>query len=468
MAGRLGRRSAGGFTLVELLVGIAILAAIGVAVASISLAGVTRISGDNTQRQVEATTAQWASMAFARDVQRASGAKEDPCGNAGVALVTLRASDSERTVTYWSSPASGAGPFSLIRTECSGGLTQESVRSVVDGLLGAPTVLCWAASRSIVSCATGGREVTSATLRIDQSNSFSFALEGTRRSTGGSSAPEPPLQQAPTFLALGGRGGGPSLRIGGNACLQVVGNAYVNRPAGSTVAIDFDGGARIEVTRPTSRTPCLSNPPAFEPGDFRLQVGGTCPGCSGRANPQPGSPYQASLPDPLKFLAQPPTSDLPVRSDCPVTDGVRVCEGGIYEVEFPPSSGGDGGVKNFVLRPGVYVLRNGVKINNGSLRGTGVLLFNHLGSIDVTGADLDLTPPNDGDYAGILVFQPASNDAPIKIIGNARLASLLGTLYAPESRNVILGGGGGVLSVGRVVGLNLEVSGNGTVVASGS
>ena len=55
----------------------------------------------------------------------------------------------------------------------------------------------------------------------------------------------------------------------------------------------------------------------------------------------------------------------------------------------------------------------------------------------------------------------------VRINGNAALASLTGTIYAPGSTSVVLGGGGGTLQVGRVVGGNLTVSGNGTVIVNG-
>jgi len=47
------------------------------------------------------------------------------------------------------------------------------------------------------------------------------------------------------------------------------------------------------------------------------------------------------------------------------------------------------------------------------------------------------------------------------------LASLAGTIYAPASQGVVLGGGNGTLRIGRVIAENLEVSGNGTVIVSG-
>jgi prepilin-type N-terminal cleavage/methylation domain-containing protein len=468
MEGSARQRATGGFSLVEVLVGLAVLSAVAVAVASISVAGVLRVSDDNQDRQGEATTAQWASIAFARDVQGAAGVAPVPCGDAGSALVTFRASDSDRTVTYWSAPPAGPGPYALVRTECEPGGTPSTSRTVVEDLQSPPAIQCIDGSNP-VACASAAR-LTRAVLSIGQSNSFSFALDGSRRMTG-ESGTFPPPQQVPTFLAIGGA---TPLAIRGNACLQVVGNAYVNKPPNGAVAVDFDGNSRLEVTQPTDREPCLTNPPEFQPGEFRLQEGATCPGCPGKANPVPQSPpFPDAAPDPLRFLPVPPADGAPIRTDCPVTGGVRVCEPGVYEVEFPPSQGG-GGVKDFEFRPGTYILRAGIKVNNGSVAGDRVLLVNQAGSVSINGADLSLSPPTEGIYTGILLFQPRGNTSPVDITGNARLASLEGSIYAPPATpesplpKVTLGGGGGVMRVGRVIGGNLEVSGTGTVIVNGS
>ena len=125
-------------------------------------------------------------------------------------------------------------------------------------------------------------------------------------------------------------------------------------------------------------------------------------------------------------------------------------------------------MKDYELRPGIYVLRDGMKVTNGSITGSGVLIYNEIGNVKITGAALDVTPPTSGTYSGILFFQARSNTSQFEIVGNAALASLAGTIYAPMSSGVVLGGGGWSLYVGRVIGQNLETSGGGTVVVDGS
>jgi prepilin-type N-terminal cleavage/methylation domain-containing protein len=431
------REAQTGFTLIEVLIGIAIAALVAVAAAAVSITAVVSIGEDSVERQQEATTAQWAAQAFARDVQGAVGLVGQ-CASGGTHLVTLAEADGRRV--EYRSRQDGA-TFALVRVECDSGVE----RVVVDELTAAPTVRCASVGGVTVPCAVGSTP-RRLSLSVQGSPTFPVELDGARRTTDGNSA-QPPFE-VPTFVALGG---GTPLSAGGNSQLRVVGNAFINRPASGNVAVQLQGGSGSPADPSSYRL--------FVTGDFALQSGAICPNCSTHANEVPTT-FDNELPDPLRFTPEPPTDSLPTRTNCPVTAGVRVCQPGIYEVEFPPAQGG-GGVKDFVLEPGVYALRGGVKITNGSLVGDGVLLYLQSGDVKVTGADLDLSPPDSGIYRGILVFQARDNTAGIEILGNAALASLDGTIYAPSSTGVVLGGGGGELYVGRVVGKNLSTSGGG-------
>lgn len=443
MADNRGRRcGASGFTLVEVLVAVVLLGLIAVSVAAISIPGVLRISDDNQERQLDATTAQWSSVVFARDVQGAGqlGAPGD-CTSTGDPLVALVASDElTPTVEY---RVAGAGPFELVRAECGG-----TERTVVEGLDDPPAVECRDAAGSTVAC-TPGTSPRVVNLEVDRTDSFGFELDGARRATGGAGDPPPPPPlEVPDFVALGGA---VPLSIGGTSRIEVVGNAYINAPTPGVV-VNFNGGATLDVS-----------------GDFKLQDGGTCPDCGSNANTVPGS-YAVALPDPLRFVPAPDASALSVRTDCPVTpvDGEdrRVCQPGVYPVEFPPSGPG-GGVKDYVLDPGVYVLQDGLRMTNGSITGDGVLLYNETGSISVQGGDLDLEPAPSGQYADLLVVQARDNANEIRINGNGAIASLAGTIYAPGSSGVILGTGTADMYVGRIIGTSLSTSGSGTVTVGG-
>jgi hypothetical protein len=354
-------------------------------------------------------------------------------------LIAFKASAGEGVVEYEvTGPASG--PFALARTECG-----EPTRTIVDELGTEPTVACVPAAL----CGAGDtpRRVT---LTVDRTSAFGVGLDGARRVTDGNWEGNP--SSIPDFLSLGGS---MPLQISGNAAtLEIVGNAFINLPEGVTTppnvtVVDINAsGAQLSVS-----------------GEFALQNGGLCPNCA----TQPDFYYPERIPDPLRFLPSP--SSTVTHPNCPLDTvaGVRRCQPGIYEVEFPPAEGGGGGVKDFELEPGVYILRNGMAINNGSIVGDGVLLYNESGSIDVRGnAGLDLEPATSGMYRDLLIFQARDNQSVFRIQGSGDLATLAGTIYAPAGGRVQLGGGTGDLRVGRVVGAELEVFGTGTVIVDGS
>ncbi|HLU43313.1 MAG TPA: prepilin-type N-terminal cleavage/methylation domain-containing protein [Microthrixaceae bacterium] len=439
--GRLLGRGGGaaGFTLLEVLIGLAVLALITVAVTAISLTGVVGIRDGAVERQLDATTAQWVSMRFARDVAGAEKVVTSDCAppTGSDRLVTL-ASSTGGFVTYHSRQVSASpATYDLSRQDCSGSVTD---RRIVDGLEGvAPSVTCDGGP------CVDGDSPRIVRLQVTRTHRFDFELGGARRTTGSDLADGP--LEAPAFLSLGG---GTPLEVGGNSQLVIDGHAYVNGPSPGQVAVNLHGGAGEPLKLNVS-------------GEFAIERESQCSGCADKANKVPGT-FDQRLPDPLRFL---PPPEVAGAGSCQFQDGVNVCHPGVYTEEFPPSVSGAGGVKDYVLLPGVYALDAGLKVTNGSLAGDGVLLFNRSGTISVHGADLQLSPPASGAYSGILVFQARTNTAKITINGNAVLASLAGTIYAPASQGVVLGGGNGTLRIGRVIAENLEVSGNGTVIVSG-
>lgn len=445
MLGRDRRRGASGFTLVEVLVGVVLLGLIAAAVASISLSGVFRTSDEAQARQADAVAAQQASLVLARDVQGAEGiaaaCSGTPAGR--VALVTLQPSDGSAAIEYQTEAPPATAPFSLYRVRCEPG--GQTGRAILEDLVSEPAILCDGAACVPTTVADPAPRVVS--LEVERTATFDFELDGARRLTDGNST-APPLD-VPDFVALGGS---MPLSIGGSSTLVVQGNAFINAPDSGTLAVNFNGGAQLQVT-----------------GDFRLQTPGVCENNCANANQVPGT-YTTALPDPLRFLPAPDTSSMATRTDCPI--GVvggeqrRICEPGIYP-SFPPT-GGSASVKDYVLEPGVYVLQDGMKVTNGSLEGTGVTFYNQTGEIDIQGGDFNLTAPDSGPYARILLFQARDNDAEIKINGNGSISVLNGTLYAPGSDGVLLGSGSAGLTVGRIIGTSLSTSGSGTVTVVGS
>jgi prepilin-type N-terminal cleavage/methylation domain-containing protein len=471
MEGRQRRRSAAGFTLVEVLIGLVIMSLIGLALAAISVPGLISMRDGSTERHLDAVAAQWTSFALGRDVQGALGTSASQCppGPGGTRLVTLQTPTAGRFVTYYRTGADGS--YSLLRKVCGepggDGLDVEEIQQE-------PTITCVPGP-----CVADSSSLRSVRLTVGRTASFSFSVDGaTRRVTSTTTAVPVTPSGRPSLFALGG--GGNSLFISGNGRLQVTGEAVVN--SNSSTAIHMDGNqSRLSVS------------PLNE---VRILQGGLCspPDQPARCAP-PIFPqlvtYSVPLADPLASLPQPLGADLQTGSCSPV-GGQTVCQPGVYGSRLDANG-------TVLLRPGVYVLRQGLRIaSGGSVTGNGVFFFNGCppdqialcptaaaspaGTYDSTDAGrqyvfsisgsgtVNLTPLRSGPYADILLFQARANRSIIEISGNSNVNILEGLMYAPASKGFNLASGNGTLSIGAVIGSNLRVEGggaSGTVVING-
>lgn len=124
------------------------------------------------------------------------------------------------------------------------------------------------------------------------------------------------------------------------------------------------------------------------------------------------------------------------------------------------------------LSPGVYVVKGGsVKINGGAqVSGSGVTLFltgsaGDYAQVDINGgAQLDLSAPSSGSYAGVLMFQdrnaPAGGDN--KFNGGASM-SLNGALYFPGQQVEFKGNTSNAGGCTRIVADTVTFTGDATL-----
>jgi hypothetical protein len=129
---------------------------------------------------------------------------------------------------------------------------------------------------------------------------------------------------------------------------------------------------------------------------------------------------------------------------------------GVYTTQFSPTG---------TLSPGIYILQAGFSLNGQqAVVGTGVLIYLTGGSFTVSGqATLNITPPASGTYAGISIWQAASDTNAMSISGNGGASSVGGLIYAPGASSVTLGTGNGGLIIGSVIAPNVNAGGNGGV-----
>lgn len=438
--GRLAARGAAGFSLLEVVVGLAVVAAIAVILSAFGLASLRTTTGEAAERESDAVTAELVPVVFGRDVQGAAGLAPDPCpGGAGPVLVSLRSSvDPGDVVTY--TAASSPGGSVLVRSACTAG-SDPAVQVVAQDLAVAPQVSCDGGPCDAAVQPTP-RTVE---LRTGRRTQLPFRIAAASRTVAGAVAP--PL--SPRLFSLGGS---TPLAVSGNGSLTVAGDALVNSASPSAVAVS-GANARLAVT-----------------GSFRILEGGGCAGCSpAKVSPFPPGSFSDPLPDPLAHLATPSESLRPV-GRC--TAGL--CTPGVYAGPLS-ISGGD-----VRFEPGVYLLRKGMSVTGqATVRGDGVTLFNGCGtgappgcassqgSFSISGqATVRLAPATSGPYRGILLFQSRSNTATGSISGGAQTSSYGGILYSPSGGFSLAAGGGG-LDLGAVVGRDLAVSGNGTVRIGG-
>ena len=163
------------------------------------------------------------------------------------------------------------------------------------------------------------------------------------------------------------------------------------------------------------------------------------------------------LEDPLAGLAE--------VSSAGMTNFNRINSGGTYSPGYYPrgiqlSNG------TATLQPGVYYIGSSQQNNRGlrmtgnsSLQGTGVLLFlagNQSAQIGGR-AQLNLSPPLDGEYAGLCIFQARGNAVEFSVSGRSA-TTISGGIYTPAAHVAI--GGTSTGSTGRIIAKTLEVDQN--------
>jgi hypothetical protein len=114
-----------------------------------------------------------------------------------------------------------------------------------------------------------------------------------------------------------------------------------------------------------------------------------------------------------------------------------------------------------VLSPGVYCISGNVTINAGDIiHGTDVLLYVMDGKFTVNGtADIQLQGPTNGDFAGLLLYAPMSNNNPITLNGNSD-SYYMGTVLAPASLVKLNGTGSALGYQCQVIGYQVELTGD--------
>lgn len=82
------------------------------------------------------------------------------------------------------------------------------------------------------------------------------------------------------------------------------------------------------------------------------------------------------------------------------------------------------------LQPGLYVFTNGLNANSTSFTGSGVTLYIAQSSLNANSSSFNLTAPTTGNYAGMLIYQPASNSSSANL-NSSGSSDVAGAIYMP-------------------------------------
>jgi Flp pilus assembly protein TadG len=137
----------------------------------------------------------------------------------------------------------------------------------------------------------------------------------------------------------------------------------------------------------------------------------------------------------------------------PATQSGNVLSPGTVAGDFPPS-----GVT--VLNSGIYCVGGNFRLNGGdTLSGDGVVIRVNNGDVRWNGgAEIHLSAPTSGPFAGLLLFLPEGNTNVVVINGNSS-SSFTGTILAP-SADISIEGTGGVTGLNcQVIGYTVDLTG---------
>ncbi|MEO5842851.1 MAG: putative Ig domain-containing protein [Acidimicrobiales bacterium] len=459
------RRSDAGFTLIEVIIAVVILAGITGATVTALLVSLKAQSSTH-QRVAESNDAQFISGYLVRDGQAAGGSRPEfgtLDSTLGVSLTDpaeCAVSSADLLVRFkWKdrSVAPGTPPTSVVATHVANYFyvpaTNELVRrTCVDGIvqgtfvLGrniasdpAPSASCFPAGGCPGMPDTVSISVTETNNPVNAPAPYQFSLtasirpEAQIRPTGGTAQTVPLLALGSGTCAPGGSSG---ISLTGTTDLHItVGGAIVNGDDASSSCPSMYINGNANYTADT--TAILAG------GTCDVSGSGSCPPYTTMANP---------LSDPLAWLSPPPGAGACVAGGSNPSGGPAYVAG-VYNQ--PVSVNGSA-----TFAPGIYIFCRGLSIGgSGTIVGTGVHFYFAGGTLSMTGTpEIQLAAPTSGDYQGILMWLPRTNpEQQLTMLGGAGLNSYQGIVYAPVAQVHVVGNA--ATSIGSIVAQTVWFSG---------
>ncbi len=141
------------------------------------------------------------------------------------------------------------------------------------------------------------------------------------------------------------------------------------------------------------------------------------------------------------------------------TDGNSISPGNWNGV-FPPEN-----VQKLNLQSGIYCLNDDFIVGDGQeIDGNSVVFkIEHGRVLWAGGAQLDISAPHSGKFAGLLLYQPADNQNYLAINGNAK-SQIQGSILAPGAQIRIKGNASGYGFHSQIIGYTINAQGDDDVV----
>ena len=216
-------------------------------------------------------------------------------------------------------------------------------------------------------------------------------------------------------------------------------NATKSQSLSLTSGTTFTTESVIQVNSSSSTGTTLTGASTINTSKLQLHGGGTRDNSS-KVNGTIQTGVN-SYSDPLASLASPSTSSLANQSFTS-TYGSKTISPGIYTNGLSIANG-----MTVTMQPGIYYIKNsGLTVAGGvTLKGSGVTIYmdktgGSNNSFNVAGgANVNLTPPTSGTYAGLTYFQDRSNSNALSFSNGANI-TLQGTVYAAAAALSFSGG----------------------------
>lgn len=472
------RRGDGGFTLVELLIAVSVMALLVGAIAT-GIITILRNQSGAANRFSDSSNANLTSAIYVRDVQSAAliTTAQSPlhtpttCGAGGPNMVF-------KLGLAWSTPSSGAsvvsylnntGTNTLVRQYCASApvpctppasVCLQSTVTVARGLSSNSILVAIAPSADSTAATTdwiSSVGTSSVTLSAQESASaYHFdLLASPRLSTPQSLGVSPGGSPFPPPLFLLGQTA-PSLTCSGSSQSKIIVNGAAFLDSTANGAGQISGGSSFSATQIYTADP---NPSGAITGNYA---------------PKPPI-YASAESDPYAGLTPPSTTGLNVYSDGAYHGP------GVYTNTLTLS-----GQSSTTFAAGIYILQNGISVSGGaniSNAPGGVLLYVSAGTITLAGSGtVTLTPmaspysfltaPNLGIWQAdamiapnLGIWQAASDTNPISLSGNGSGNTFSGAVYAPTA--MVGSAGNGNFTADSIIASGLTCAGNGTETIGG-